>query len=92
MVASAQPAIASDDLRLLYITDRAKIVDPQTGALSYGSERSYTMSFGSIELRVEPDSNAATGELKLVAVKEIGRFPEVPYAGKAHSGRLSPCA
>jgi esterase/lipase superfamily enzyme len=79
MVASAQPAIASDDLRLLYITDRVKIADPQTGAFSYGSERSYTMSFGSIDVRVEPDSNGTMGEMKLATIKEIGRFPNVPY-------------
>src|SRR3974390_1794003 len=84
-VSSAQPASASDDLSLLYITDRAKIVDPQTGAFSYGSERSYTMSFGSIDVRVEPDSNGAMGEMKLATIKEIGRFPEVPYPAKITS-------
>src|SRR5208283_789660 len=76
---------ASDDLDLLYVTDRAQIADPQTGALSYGSERSYTMSFGSIDIRVEPDSNGALGEVKLSTIKEIGRFPEVPYPAKITS-------
>ncbi len=85
-VDSAQSMSASEDLDLVYVTDRKQIADPQTGALSYGSDRSYTMSFGSIEMRVEPDSNAATGELKLVAVKEIGRFPEVPYQAKLTPG------
>jgi esterase/lipase superfamily enzyme len=84
-VSGAQPAIASDELTLLYITDRAKIVDPQTGAFSYGSERSYTMSFGSIEVRIEPDSNGAIGEMKLATIQEIGRFPEVPYPAKITS-------
>ena len=55
MVDSAEPVHAPDDLDLLYVTDRAPITDPQTNALSYGSERSRTMSYGSIEIRVEPD-------------------------------------
>src|SRR6476660_7294596 len=46
---------ASGDLNLLYVTDRAPASDPQTTALSYGSERSRTMSFGSIDIRIEPD-------------------------------------
>jgi esterase/lipase superfamily enzyme len=74
----------ASDLDLLYVTDRAPITDPQTNALSYGSERSRTMSFGSIEIRVEPNSNA-TGEMKLGAITEIGRFPEVPYPAKLTS-------
>src|SRR5271165_2472629 len=81
MVDSAVPVHTPDDLDLLYVTDRAPITDPQTNALSYGSERSRTMSFGSIEIRVEPNSNA-TGEMKLGATMEIGRFPEVPYPAK----------
>ena len=76
---SARPIYASSDLNLLYVTDRAPIADPQTNALSYGSERSRTMSFGSIDIRIEPDSNGAMGEMKLGGVNEIGRFPEVPY-------------
>uniref|UniRef100_UPI003F9C1D91 alpha/beta hydrolase n=1 Tax=Roseiarcus sp. TaxID=1969460 RepID=UPI003F9C1D91 len=76
---------ASDDFDLLYVTDRAQIAVSQTGALSYGSERSYTMSFGSIDIRVEPDSNGALGEVKLSTIKEIGRFPEGPYPAKITS-------
>ena len=64
-VNSAQPIYTSNDLNLLYVTDRAPIADPQTNALSYGSERSRTMSFGSIDIRIEPDSNGAMGEMKL---------------------------
>ncbi len=75
----AQPLPTSNDLNLLYVTDRAPIADPQTNALSYGSERSRTMSFGSIDIRMEPDSNGAMGEMKLGGIKEIGQFPEVPY-------------
>ena len=78
-VNSAQPIYTSNDLNLLYVTDRAPIADPQTNALSYGSERSRTMSFGSIDIRIEPDSDGAVGEMKLGEIKEIGQFPEVPY-------------
>ena len=78
-VSSAQPINTSNDFNLLYVTDRAPITDPQTNALSYGSERSHTMSFGSIDIRIEPDSNGAVGEMKLGRIMEIGRFPEVPY-------------
>jgi len=78
-VDSAKPVNASDDLNLLYVTDRAPTTDPQTNALSYGSERSHTMGFGSVDIRIEPDSNGAIEEMKLGEIKEIGRFPEVPY-------------
>ena len=78
-VDNAQPIHTSNDLNLLYVTDRAPIADPQTNALSYGSERSRTMSFGSIDIRIEPDSNGAMEEMKLRGIEEIGRFPEVPY-------------
>ena len=78
-VDSAQPINATGDLNLLYVTDRALTADPQTNALAYGSERSRTMSFGSIDIRIEPDSNGAAGEMQLGGIKEIGRFPEVPY-------------
>ena len=55
-VDSARPVSASNDLNLLYVTDRHN-TDPQTNELSYGSERSRTMSFGSIDIHMEPDSN-----------------------------------
>src|SRR5271168_2465043 len=71
-VVGAQPTNAADELNLLYITDRAPIMDPQTNALSYGSERSHIMSFGSIDIRFEPDSNGAAGEMQLSGIREIG--------------------
>jgi esterase/lipase superfamily enzyme len=83
MVDSDHSINDSDNLNLLYVTDRAPIADPETGALTYGSDRSRSISFGSIDLRVEPGSNGATGELKLGEVKEIGRFPETPYAAES---------
>jgi len=77
-VNGAEPIDTSNDLNLLYVTDRAPITDSQTNALSYGSERSRVMSFGSVDIRIEPESNGAMG-MKLGEIKEIGRFPEVPY-------------
>ena len=85
MADSADPVHTPDDLDLLYVTDRAPTADPQTHALSYGSERSRTMSFGSIEIHVEPDLSGAVEGMKLGAITEIGRFPEVPYPAKLTS-------
>jgi len=81
----ARPVNTSDDLNLLYVTDRAPTSDPQTGALSYGSERSHTMSFGSVDVRVEPGSNGTAGEVRLGGITEIGHFPEVPYPAEVTS-------
>ena len=41
------------------------------------------MSFGSIDIRIEPDSSGGTGDMKLDGIEEIGRFPEVPYPAVA---------
>ena len=73
----------SGHLNLLYVTDRAPASDPQTTALSYGSERSLTMSFGSIDIRIDPDLSGGAGDMKLNGIEEIGRFPEVPYPAVA---------
>ena len=78
-VEGVQPIAALRDLDLLYVTDRAPTSDPRTKAISYGSERSRTMSFGSIDIRIEPDSTGAAEGMKLDGITEIGRFPEVPY-------------
>jgi esterase/lipase superfamily enzyme len=83
-VEGARRVNAAEDLNLLYVTDRAKIVDPTTGAFSYGSERSYTMSFGSIDVRLSGAMGDA-GETRLAAIQEIGRFPEVPYPAEITS-------
>src|SRR5208337_2784074 len=69
-----------DDLGLIYVTDRAPMTDPATGALSYGAGRSRFMSFGTVDVDVIPPSSPTdAGKLKLGAVSEIGRFPEGPY-------------
>jgi esterase/lipase superfamily enzyme len=78
VVASAQRDAPAPDLDLLYVTDRAKTANP-TGAVSYGPERSYTMSFGSIDVRAGSGSSGAAGDMSLAAITELGRYPAVPY-------------
>ena len=41
------------------------------------------MSFGSIDIRIEPDAGGSAGDMKLGGIEEIGRFPEVPYPAVA---------
>ena len=69
-----------DDLSLVYVTDRAPITDPATGALTYGAGRSPFMSFGTIPVDIEQPSSTGAGKLTLGPATEIGRFPEGPYA------------
>jgi len=74
------PRSTGDDLSLVYVTDRAPMTDPATGALSYGAGRARFMSFGTVGVDVIPPSSPTeTGKLKLETVSEIGRFPEGPY-------------
>lgn len=74
------PRSTGDDLSLIYVTDRAPMTDPATGALAYGAGRSRFMSFGTVDVDVIPPSSPTeTGKLKLGTVSEIGRFPEGPY-------------
>src|SRR5277367_2864687 len=65
---------SGDDLSLVYVTDRAPIADPATGALSYGAGRSSFMSFGTINAEVTPSTPTDPGRLKLGPPTEIGRF------------------
>jgi esterase/lipase superfamily enzyme len=69
-----------DDLGLVYVTDRAPMADPATGALSYGAGRSPFMSFGTVDVDITPSTRTDAGKLKLGAPTEVGRFPEGPYA------------
>ncbi len=77
-------ASGNDDLSLVYVTDRAPITDPETGALSYGADRSRFMSFGSVDVHISPaavsSSSNSGGQLQVGAVSEVGRFPVEPYA------------
>jgi len=81
----------TDDIDLLYITDRA----PGTGAdaeLPYGQERARTTRFGSADVLLRPsmtwdelrrhslaDPRDLRIGMELGAVDELGRYPEGPY-------------
>lgn len=90
MLDNLQSADGRDDFSLLYVTDRAPVTDPATGALTYGAGRSRFLSFGSVDVSIrEPvatdpasasSASASKSEMKLGAANEIGRFPEEPYA------------
>lgn len=69
----------ADDLSLVYVTDRAPMADPTTGALAYGAGRSPFMSFGTIDAEITPSTATDAGKLKLGQPVEVGRFPEGPY-------------
>ncbi len=85
-------ALRSNEIDLLYATDRAPIRD-EDGTLSYGYERSRSAAFGSAIVTIEPDLpwdelTAASLErdrskrltLEMGPIREIGRFPETPPA------------
>ncbi len=68
-----------DNLSLVYVTDRAPVSDPATGALTYGAGRSPFMGFGAIDVHITPSTPTDAGKLKLGAPTEVGRFPAGPY-------------
>ena len=76
---NSRPSGDGEDLSLVYVTDRAPVADPATGALSYSAGRSPFMSFGTIDVDITPSTPTDTGKLKLGPVTEIGRFPGGPY-------------
>ena len=71
---------------LLYVTDRAPS-KTTGGGLSYGAERARFLSFGSLTVSAGVESGHAAGGATSLDkdvfhvgdVKEIGRFPEIPY-------------
>jgi esterase/lipase superfamily enzyme len=84
--------IGSTDIDLLYITDRGPETDPES-TLPYGQTRSKAIAFGSARVGIgrgvpwetlERESRLAQRtrdlDLTLGEVREIGRFPEEPYA------------
>src|SRR5271169_6279355 len=81
IVENPQSSDGREDFSVLYVTDRAPVTDPETGALTYGAGRSRIMSFGSVAVSIrEPiatgpasASSASKGELKIGAADEIGR-------------------
>lgn len=80
LVENPRPSAGGEDLSLVYVTDRAPMADPTTGALAYSAARSPFMSFGTVDIGITPSTPADAGKLRISAPTEIGRFPEGPYA------------
>jgi esterase/lipase superfamily enzyme len=69
---------------LLYVTDRAPIITAQ-GAVTYGSERARSISFGTVSLaddQVSGREKVATNDVPLhvTSTTLLGKFPPSPYA------------
>lgn len=98
---TALPAdLKSNEIDLLYVTDRQPETD-ENGELFYGYGRSFSLAFGSARIALEPEMPWTELErvslmeqrdpeitLRLADVKEIGRFPETPYAFRRVNGIL----
>jgi esterase/lipase superfamily enzyme len=76
---------------LLYVTNRAPVADQQ-GKLSYGSQRSKSVAFGSAKVELGPGltwdeiedasqhaERRTPVRLYLADIEELGRYPETPY-------------
>ena len=68
-----------NDLNILYVTDRTPIADAQTNALSYGSERSRIMSFGSVDIRTNRIRTESIGRDEAGESSRNRPISEVPY-------------
>ena len=93
------PKRQASDIDLLFITDRAPETASEQGTekgLPYGEQRSYSLAFGSATVRLVPEmtwdelkqqslSDPRTEQvaLELGPVRELGRYPEEPYAVRA---------
>ena len=84
--------LKSNKVDLLYVTDRDAIVD-DSGALTYGSERSDSVAFGSVLVELgegigwqelvhasQSQDRSTVLEVKVRSRREIGRFPPTPHA------------
>jgi len=85
------PESGTPVLDLLYVTDRAPVSEAD-GALTYSSERSRSMAFGSVSVEIGErvawtslveESTVSVRKaplaLRLGAATELGRFPPLPY-------------
>ena len=93
--AEARPDVPTErrtpSIDLLYVTNRESVVD-QEDKLSYGSERSKSVAFGSVKVELgsgltwdelEDESQQAERRtpvhLHIDDIEELGRYPEAPY-------------
>ena len=85
------PELASTDLEVLYVTDRAR-KDDGSGAPRYGYERSASVAYGLARLEIGRDmswdelvaysTTPTTGRrpsLRVDSITELGRLPATPY-------------
>ena len=97
--ASINPLHRSNLVDLLYITDRAPGLNEQ-GLLSYGSDRSASLAYGSALIGIGEGvswdelvrvSTSSTRKKKLpyssLGINELGRFPTTPYRFNLVDGR-----
>ena len=75
MTGGRSAAVPTRTVEVLYVTDRARIAAPD-GSLSYGSERSKVMSFGSVVLA--DDGRGTSDSFSVERVTEVGAFPATP--------------
>jgi esterase/lipase superfamily enzyme len=88
---ASAPRPASNDIDLLYITDRRPETEPES-TLPYGEERADRITFGTARVRIGADmqwddlvresktsQRAQPVELALGPVTELGAFPREPY-------------
>ena len=89
MFESASANHGANNIDLLYVTDRAPIIDPD-GSLSYGVDRSRYMSFGSLTVDIDgAPSDAPTGpQLRLSSVNRIGSFLSTSLRYRTDTRRL----
>ena len=95
------PAPSATSVNLLYVTDRTPVTRAD-GSLSYGSDRSRSMAFGSVIVEIgervpwptlaeqsKEDPRKLPLELHLGAATELGRFPTIPYDVDAVQGGIT---
>ena len=96
------PELKDNQLDLLYVTDRKPEYDEE-GKFGYGSDRSYSVAFGSAIVSILPEmsweeleatSLAESREpeltLELSSLQELGRFPETPAPFVMINGEPAP--
>lgn len=91
--AAVPAALQSNQVDVLYVTDRQPKYDEAAGTVAYDHRRSYSMAFGSAIVQFGDDEvswgqlvQASRTEhrdvdlgLQLKRVTELGRFPQTPY-------------
>lgn len=86
------PELKSNQLDVLYVTDR-KPENDKSGTINYGNKRSNSLAYGSaiiamgdnyswdelVAISTQKTSKRSRPAVKVVSVKERGKFPATPY-------------